>query len=116
MGTKTQWGLGSKVKEEDLAAMENRLQGAFQPVGPRPEFVKDLGYRLSSKPESDLDLPKPGIFQFVFLAAASLLSGTVLLVLLYRGVSALLGSRGLLQKVNVQVDPNCSHHLNQAVT
>ncbi len=100
MGSK--WGLIDEEKQ--IKVMENRLQAALQPVSPRPEFVKDLKRRLLSPSEADASIAANQPKQNIFMIAAGLLSGTVLIVLGVKAVIALLASLGLIQQVKRQME------------
>ncbi len=114
MESKTKRGIGNNG--ETVVIVENRLQSLMQPVAPRSEFVNDLGRRLRNPSEADLEAQTAGLFQFLFLVAASLVSGALLILLLYRGIASLLASRRLFRKDKTQIDPNCPPRLEQAAT
>ncbi len=100
MGTK--WGLIDE--ERQIKGIENRLQATLLPVSPRPEFVKDLKHRLLSPAEADASIVSSKPKQNVFVLAAGLLSGTVLIVLGVKAIIALLASLGLLQQVKSRME------------
>ncbi len=111
MGTK--WGLIDEEKQ--ITGMENRLQATLQPVSPRPEFVKDLKRRLLSPSPADASIANSKPRQNVFMIAAGLLSGTVLILLGVKAVIGLLASLGILQQVKRNIEQQeCSAPLTPA--
>jgi hypothetical protein len=85
---------GQKLTEQDVAGLEAMLQGALLPVAPRPPYVRELRRRLVSFPAPAPKDPLSKKFQYTFLGVASVLSGTVLVILGIRVVSALLSGLG----------------------
>jgi hypothetical protein len=89
----------------DLQRIEGRLQNYLTPVRPRDEFVTELKERLMLVNDLELEKPKPAPLQPIFLTAAGLLSGALLIVLGIRGVVALLKSLGGLQPLKNNILP-----------
>ena len=75
-------------QEKDFHKLEGRLQAALQPVNPRSEYVGDLRLRLAGQLPASQASPEKHEWSTVWIAA-SLLSGTFLIVLLIRAVIAL---------------------------
>lgn len=75
-------------QERNLAPIEGRLQVALQPVKPRPEYVEDLRLQLVRQLPAPQASPEKHEWNLVWIAA-SLLSGTFLIVLIIRAVIAL---------------------------
>lgn len=88
------------IKEADqLNAIEARLRAVLVPVPLRTGYMQDLKRRLYKENGLEIEKPRPPLVQSVFLTAAGLLSGVLLIALGIRGVLALVNSLGGLQPV-----------------
>jgi hypothetical protein len=90
-------GEGVIATADELKRIEGRLQENLFPVRPRDAFVKDLKERLQMVNTLELEKPRPAQLQPIFLTAAGLLSGVLLIALGVRGLVALLKSLGGIQ-------------------
>jgi hypothetical protein len=94
-----QWlGLGRRVEGQELADLEAKLQFALPAVAPRPRYVRDLRRRLMSYPSPVVE-PDSRMAQYAMLGVASLVSGTLLVVMGVRFVGAILGALGALMQL-----------------
>ena len=85
---------GNPNYEDDLKDVEVLLQAALQPVPPRPEYVRNLHWRLTSNPQPVL-VPMEWKGQpNVWMVLAGVLSGFVLLAVGIRFLSIMVGERG----------------------
>jgi hypothetical protein len=84
---------------DKIMAVEARLQAGLFPIQPRAEFVAELKQRLLQVNELELEKARPSLVQTIFLPAAGLLSGVVLIALGVRGLIALINSFGGLQSL-----------------
>ncbi|MBI3160070.1 MAG: hypothetical protein HYZ26_10780 [Chloroflexi bacterium] len=89
--------LFSRLQHKDLSRLEARLDSAFRPVGPRPEFVKRLRFELLPPARRHLLGIAAGGWQVVMLTAAGLVSVALLLHNGLRMAAAVLGALGLLR-------------------
>ena len=98
-------------QQRELEILENRLQTAYPTVRPRPEYVRNLRNQL------DLQLD-PGNASNekhgwrLMLVAASLLSGTFVIVLAVRGILTFFGG---MQQLSSQVDADRIAPVNPAL-
>jgi hypothetical protein len=90
---------GQIGEAEAIQALETRLQKVLVPVPMRAGFALELRHKLQKENELELEMPRPGLTQTIFLAAAGLLSGVFLIALGVRGLIALVNSLGGLQQV-----------------
>jgi hypothetical protein len=104
-------GVGDKNSKVDIQSLEARLALLMQPVEPRPEFVSNLKRSLLQQPETSLKETKQGLVQYIFLGAAGVLSGALILVFGIKAVSGILGS---FQNVKKQVEQNPTTSLGSA--
>ncbi len=74
-----QWGRSKN--DDELKDVEVLLQAALQPVPPRPEYVKNLHWRLTSQPQPVLLPVELRGLQNFWMILAGVLSGFVLLAL-----------------------------------
>lgn len=95
---------GRKHKEQELVELERRLQGVLKPIGPRPEFVRDLRRQLVSQFSSLEPESKIGTRQVLLVTAAGFLTGTLILALGIRTVLALLSALGVIHQFKHQLD------------
>lgn len=75
--------------EELLRQIEVELEAAYQPVRPRPEYIRDLHYRLDQQQAAGRGNPEMGWSTILFITA-SVVSGTFLIVVVLRFFLALL--------------------------
>ena len=102
---------GRKHKEKDLSEVEWRLQGVLKPVGPRPEFVRDLRRQLVSQFSSLEPEPETSTRQVLLVTAAGFLTGTLILALGIRTVLTLLSALGVIHQFKRQLDEKRSSPL-----
>ncbi len=89
-------------KEENFVVLESELQQTFKPISPRAEFVRDLReqllLQLGDAVQRSTELPSR---RLVF-AAATFISGVVILVIGIRTVMTLLALLAMLQRIRQQ--------------
>jgi len=96
---------GVIVTADELKRIEGYIQENLFPVRPRDAFVKDLKERLLMVNPLELEKPRPAQLQPIFLTAAGLLSGVLLIALGVRGLAALLKSLGGIQSLKNDLMP-----------
>ncbi len=106
---------GVMAKADELKRIERRLQENLYPVRPRDEFVKDLKERLMLVNDLELEKPRPAQLQPIFLTAAGLLSGVLLIALGVRGLVVLLKSLGGFQPLKNDIVPKKAAPVQPAV-
>jgi hypothetical protein len=82
-------------KQKEISNLEARLDSAFRPVGPRPEFVRRLRVELLPPARKRLLGLADGGWQAALLIGAAALSGLVLVQNGVRLVLSLMGALGL---------------------
>lgn len=105
--------LKPQILEEDLLRLEDTLQKTLVPVSPRPEFVNDLYTQLLKAKPRDISLERNLTIQdnqkrkldYILLAIAGIISGTMIIFAGIRVVIALLGMLGILHQVNKEIKP-----------
>jgi hypothetical protein len=85
---------GAIEQTGEFAALEARLQAALVPVTLRAGYAQELKHRLFQENELEVERPRTNPVQTVFLTAAGLLSGVLLVALGVRGLIALVNSIG----------------------
>jgi hypothetical protein len=70
----------------DLFEIEAKLAKALKPVEPSPEFVRDLKRRIITTPDISMSAPAKALYGPIFLIAASVLSGGVLVLMTIKGI------------------------------
>ena len=96
MGNWLQWG--SPHREDELKDVENLLQAALQPIPPRPEYVKNLHWRLTNHPHPSMTPINSPTNRNLWIVMAGVLSGFVLLAVGIRVLSILSGDNRLLKQ------------------
>ena len=86
-------------KADEVKAIEARLQAAYVPLPLRAEYVRGLKERLLQENGLEIEKPRSSLLQTVFLPAAGLLSGVVLIALGVRGLIVLVNSLGGFQSL-----------------
>lgn len=97
---------GKKNNRKDYQEIENHLESVFLPQPPRPEFVANLHQRLLHELDNPPLDPRLDPRRLVLITAASLLGGTVLLVMGIRTVVTILAGLGLLHKIETTRSAN----------
>lgn len=86
--------ISKRGKEEALGSLENILASTFEPVAPRPAYVKDLNRRLSNYPAYvpeivDLEIPRQ-----TWGIVLGMLAGVSLVILSVRMLRLMNAKRG----------------------
>lgn len=70
-----------RQKEAVLGDLENLLASTFEPVSPRPAYIKDLNRRLSNFPTPIPEIAVPRIPRDTVGVLLGIIGGTVLIIL-----------------------------------
>lgn len=93
-------------RQSDLDEIEAKLAQLLKPVDVPADFTRDLKRRLITVPDVSMSAPQKALYGPVFLAAASLLSGGVLVVMTIKGIRKLkVGSVGTSVKKEKMAEP-----------
>jgi len=99
------WGRSKKkVDDEGLLELEYYLLKVLKPVEPRAGFVSDLGARLADTQVTRIQFPFK--VQYIFLAAAGLISSVIIVITGIRATVTLLGAMGLMRHIKTQAQSN----------
>ena len=93
--------------ERDLQVVEKRLETFFQPVTPRPEFIKNLRSELVGKPEEKSKALLKGGWQKGLLVAGGVVSFFAMVLGGIRIVIAIIG-RVQMNKKKVIEEPTAA--------
>jgi hypothetical protein len=80
-------------KEEVLGSLENFLASTFEPVSPRPAYVKDLNRRLANYPANIPEIVDPQIPRHTWGMVLGMIAGVSLVILSVRMLRMLNANR-----------------------
>lgn len=92
------------TSKTNLETFEGMLEGTFQHVSPRPEFVRKLKQQLIGYPRPSVETSKINSLEYILIALVSLAGGTLFLVTGARAVLSLLGALGVVHFLKKQQD------------